>query len=173
MKTLFFLLLALPAMAANHVFFWSPNPTNELVGGYNLYSQIGTQWVRIASVAAVTTMTVSNVTPGWKTYSLTATNAIGESAMSQPVQAFVPIIPSPPTNILIQLQARVTGASGNQVASFFIPQCATERQSFFTGEMVATNLTIASRFELTGRGTPVAILPVPSTATRSKLFANR
>ncbi len=168
-------LLVLPAGAANHLLTWSLNASNELVMGYNLYRQAGTPpaWVKIASVGAVNTVTVSNVASGWSIYALTATNLIGESAMSQPASAFVPIIPMPPTNILINLQTRVIDASSNLVASFSVGICATEPRAFFQGRMVATNLTLASGPALTGPWTPVAILPVPIESTRSRLFAGR
>ncbi len=175
MRTLLFLLLALPTMAANHRFTWDANPTNDLVLGYSLYEQLGSPpaWVKRIEVANVTTCTLSNVTPGWHTYGLVATNIIGSSAMSQPSQAFVPILPTPVTNILIQLQARVNGSSGNQVASFFIPQCATERTAFFHGELLGTNFNIMAGPALGGPSGAIAFLPVPSTATQSRLFAGR
>ncbi len=167
--------MALPAFAANHVLSWSLNATNEAVTGYNLYRQAGTPpaWVKIASVGAVNTVTVSNVSSGWSIYSLTATNAIGESPSSQPVSAFVPLMASPPTNVIVNLQARVSGSSGNQVASFSVATCATERTTFFHGELIGTNFNIMAGAALGGPSGAIAMLHVPIEATQSRLFAGR
>src|SRR6266487_259572 len=100
---LILLLLSVRAFSADHIISWSTNPTNEQVTSYLIYEQLGTPpvWsVRQTVGGNVTTVTLLSVLPGWHSYSISASNAVGLSAMSQPVSAFVPVFPSPPTGVI-------------------------------------------------------------------------
>ncbi len=170
------LLSVLSTSAANHIFTWALNPSNEAVTGYCIYEQMGSPpaWIKKLEVGVVSTATISNVTVGWHIYGLVATNILGSALMSQPVSAYVPLLPSPVTNVIVNLQANVTGVSSNILASFNIPVCASEAQAFFLGKMVTeTDLNIESGSSLLGPWSLVAILPVPVESTKTHLFASR
>ncbi len=143
MKYLLPFLLSLPAFAADHIVSWSPNPTNEQVSAYVLYEQMGNPPVwsaRQTLGGSVTTVTLLSVAPGWHTYSISASNAVGLSAMSQPVSAFVPAFPSPPTNVIIQLRASIesgtTPTQLNNLAQYWLP-IVTDRAGCYRTALTA------------------------------------
>ena len=177
------LLLALPVNAANHILTWTLNPSTEAVSNYCLYRQTGTPpaWVKIGEVGATNFMTISNVPPGWSVYSLTAKNVIGESAMSSPVSAFVPMLPSPPSPPIVNLQASIqsresTSTLWAQAAYFNVPVLATDKTRFFQGVLMDDLLKVRSSGVVVGSWSNIVSIPFlkQTNATyRSQLFANR
>lgn len=171
MKHLLALLLSvLPAFAAEHIISWQSNPTNEQVMAYLIYEQMGSPpaWVRRLDVLApALTGTLMNVTSGWHTYAVSATNAVGVGPMSQPVSAFVPVFPTAPTNVIIQLRASIeTGpATGiDNIAQYWLPFEATGSGACWRAILEGPTLvaTIQSGNSAIGPWNNLASLPLPT-----------
>lgn len=59
--------------------------------GYRIYEKVGTAWVAVAEVPKGSkTATLTNVSPGPKTYAVTALYGASESAKSETVSIIVP-----------------------------------------------------------------------------------
>ncbi len=79
--------------------------------GYCVYEQVAGVWQKRADVpGSINTVILTGVTSGLHVYSMSATNSFGESARSTPVNAIVPNIPTPPTNIIVNLRASIESA---------------------------------------------------------------
>lgn len=103
MKTLILCLLCcLSAFGASVTATWDLNPPSEAVINYSLWEQLGTNWTRLLTVAT-NSASLTNVTSGIHTYSVTASNACCESIRSSPVST--PFIPNSPTNVVLHLSA--------------------------------------------------------------------
>lgn len=101
------LLIATLATAATVQLTWDANSAAEQVVGYHLYERFGTNWTRIQSVAT-NVVTLSNVVEGAHTWAVTATNAVGESGLSQPLTLAIPPNPSAPANVVVKIIVTVT-----------------------------------------------------------------
>src|SRR6266478_4828941 len=89
-----FLFCCLNASAANFTLSW--DPPVDAVTGWNVYEQIGTNWIRVSSVAT-TNLFLPNVGSGFHTYSVTATKSAGLES-SRSVSVISPLVPNSPTN---------------------------------------------------------------------------
>ena len=109
--SLVLLFACLCANAADHIISWAPNPADQFIMGYCVYEQVAGVWQKRADVpGSINTVTLSGVSSGLHVYSMSATNAFGESTKSASINAIVPSIPSPPTNIIVNLRASIESA---------------------------------------------------------------
>jgi len=100
MKSLLAILLAitgLGAQALDVTFLWDPNSTNQQILAYRLIERVGTNWVLVGQTAG-TNYTVTNYAiTGPRTFSVTASNALGDSVPAPSLT--VPSGATPPTNL--------------------------------------------------------------------------
>jgi hypothetical protein len=132
-------LFTLPALAADHIITWSPNPPEQNILSYTLWEQLGASWTVITTVQT-NTIALIGVTPGWHVYSLSSSNALGASQRSATNSAFVPIFATPPTNIIINLRASIqsspsVGAPWKDFAQITIPMEAAGPQTTFRARL--------------------------------------
>jgi hypothetical protein len=152
MKFLLPLLLALPAFAADHLISWQANPTNEAVLAYIIYEQVGSVWTRKLDVSAPQTNgTLFSVTTGWHVYAVSATNALGVGPMSLPVSAFVPVFPTPPTNVIVNLRASVDGVNPGvpleRIVQYWLPVQAEHKSNNYRGVTQLSNTNLLTNID--------------------------
>ncbi len=107
-RLLTFLMLACGANAATLTFQWNASPTNEQVLLYKLYERSGVTFTLLGATNA-TNLVVPGVVPGQHFFSITASNVWGESVKS--VEVSTPPLPTPPTNITIQVSGEFQGST--------------------------------------------------------------
>jgi hypothetical protein len=99
------LLSALTLRAATFTLSCDPNPAGDGVTGYNFYERLNAVWVKVDS-KATNVAQFTNVTAGIHTYTMTATNIMGESGFGQAVTITnLMAAPGVPTNVTIKVGA--------------------------------------------------------------------
>lgn len=98
-----FLLAAMSGIGATVKLAWDANSPSDNIIAYRVYEKIGVNYILLSTVGTNLIVTLSNVTVSDHTYSVTASNLVGESVQSIPVTVTAAQLtpPNPPTNLRV------------------------------------------------------------------------
>ena len=136
------LLIVTNVYAMDVVFNWPLNDPNQAIAGYCIFEQVYGTWVRKLDVGVTNSAVLVSVMPGFHTYAMSCTNQWQSSPLSAPVIQLVPLTPTPPGPIIINLRAEIEQAPSpagpfENISTLFLPFTNNNTFAFYRVKLQA------------------------------------